>query len=86
MATAILENNVRDFTNGIIEPKTRTETGLFAKKVGLMSKLFGCGHRDLSRPFSKEKVGYRSCLKCGAVKQFNLETLETFGGFYYPSL
>jgi hypothetical protein len=86
MATALIENNVRDFTNGIIESENQAGTGLFAKKVGLIGKLFGCGHGDLSRPFSQGKIGYRSCLKCGAVKQFNLETLETFGGFYYPSV
>jgi hypothetical protein len=86
MATATIENNVRDFTNGIMESENQSGTGLFAKKVGLIGKLFGCGHGDLSRPFSQGKVGYRSCLKCGAVKQFNLETLETFGGFYYPSV
>lgn len=86
MATALTQNNVRDFSNGIIESVSKTETGLFANKVGLIGKLFGCGHGDLSRPFSQGKIGYRSCLKCGAVKQFNLETLETFGGFYYPSV
>lgn len=59
---------------------------LFANKVGLIGKLFGCGHGELSRPFSNGKIGYRSCLKCGAVKQFNPETLETFGGFYYPRI
>ena len=86
MATATIENNVRDFTNGIVKSDSKTGTDLFAKKVGLIGKLFGCGHGDLSRPFSQGKIGYRSCLKCGAVKQFNLETLETFGGFYYPSV
>lgn len=70
MATATLQN----------------DTELFAKKVGLLGKLFGCGHGELSRPFSNGKIGYRCCVKCGAVKQFNPETLETFGGFYYPSL
>jgi hypothetical protein len=57
---------------------------LFVTKAGLLSKLFGCGHAELSRPFSKGKIGYRSCLKCGAIKQFNPETLKTFGAFYYP--
>jgi hypothetical protein len=82
MAIATIKDSVIDFTSEI----TETGTDLFANKVGLIGKLFGCGHGDLSRPFSQGKVGYRSCLKCGAVKQFNLETLETFGGFYYPTL
>jgi hypothetical protein len=61
---------------------TATET--FGKKLGLLAKLFGCPHKQLSRPFSHSGTGYRTCLKCGARKRFNTETLETFGGFYYP--
>lgn len=54
------------------------------KKVGFLAKIFGCGHQDLSRPFSNGKAGYRTCLSCGARKHFNPETLETFGDFYFP--
>jgi hypothetical protein len=57
---------------------------MFGKKVGLFGKIFGCGHKEISRPFSNGKVGYRTCLECGARKHFDPETLETFGGFYYP--
>lgn len=64
--------------------RSNAEMELFATKISLLGKLFGCGHGDLSRPFSNGKIGYRSCLKCGAIKQFNPETLRTFGGFYYP--
>ena len=63
---------------------TSTASGMFGKKLGLLAKLFGCSHKSLSRPFSHGGVGYRTCLKCGARKRFNTETLETFGGFYYP--
>jgi hypothetical protein len=56
----------------------------FGKKLGILAKLFGCPHKNLSRPFSHGSIGYRTCLKCGARKKFNTETLETFGGFYYP--
>lgn len=66
------------------QPEVTTETEIFSTKIGLLSKLFGCTHGDLSRPFSNGKIGYRSCLKCGAIKQFNPETLKTFGAFYYP--
>jgi hypothetical protein len=87
MATSILtENGVCDLQGEFADSETKNDTELFANKVGLIGKLFGCGHGELSRPFSQGKIGYRSCLKCGAVKQFNLETLETFGGFYYPSV
>jgi hypothetical protein len=53
------------------------------KKVGLFSKIFGCRHQNISRPFSNGKIGYRVCLMCGARKRFNAETLETFGSFYF---
>ena len=62
------------------------DKGVFGKKVGFFSKIFGCGHQDLSRPFSRGKFGYRVCLRCGARKQFNVETLVTFGSFYFAPI
>ncbi|MGI8555470.1 MAG: hypothetical protein ACR2LT_03830 [Pyrinomonadaceae bacterium] len=59
---------------------------VFGKKVGLAARLCGCWHDNISRPFVLEKTGYRSCLRCGARKQFNPETLETYGAFYFPPL
>ncbi|MDQ3322211.1 MAG: hypothetical protein M3525_07255 [Acidobacteriota bacterium] len=86
MAVVLTGNGFRNLRDKFVNSETKSDTELFAKKVGLIGKLFGCGHGELSRPFSQGKIGYRSCLKCGAIKQFNLETLETFGGFYYPSV
>ena len=57
---------------------------VFGKKSGLLTKVFGCWHDNLSRPFSQNKTAYRSCLECGARKQFNPETLQTHGNFYFP--
>ena len=57
---------------------------VFGKRIGVITKLFGCWHNDVSRPFVQGKTAYRSCLQCGARKQFNPETLETTGGFYFP--
>ena len=56
----------------------------FGRKIGLFGRLFGCYHRDLSRPFTSGPVSYRSCLSCGARKKFNAESLITYGSFYYP--
>jgi hypothetical protein len=61
----------------------RTEE-TFGRKIGLMAALFGCWHKNLSRPFSDGKNSYRVCLQCGARKNFNAETLTTSPGFYYP--
>jgi hypothetical protein len=57
---------------------------VFGAKLGLVALLFGCRHDNLSRPFTQGKTSYRSCLDCGARKQFNAETLETYGDFYCP--
>ena len=62
---------------------SRFEQGQLGEKVSLLSKIFGCGHQNLSRPFSNGKIGYRVCLQCGARKGFNTDTLETFGSFYF---
>jgi hypothetical protein len=72
--------------------KTKTETstesniseGVFGREVGLITRLIGCYHRDLSRPLSERGTAYKSCLNCGARKPFNPETFESDGKFYYP--
>jgi hypothetical protein len=50
---------------------------------GLMARVFGCRHADMSRPFSRDGRTYRSCLNCGAQRQFNLGNWKMQGGFYY---
>jgi len=51
--------------------------------VGIIASLFGCQHRQLSRPFSSLNDSYRVCIKCGARRRFNPNTLQTFGRFYF---
>ncbi len=75
---AILEQN--RIAKAVIN---RTEE-VFGGKIGLFVKLFGCWHRELSRPFTIGRDSYCSCLQCGARKQFDAETLQTFGAFHYP--
>ena len=71
-----------------IEPQKHVNINalFFGEKISLVAKLFGCWHENMSRPFGHGKIAYRSCLNCGARKQFNTETLQTFGKFYYPPL
>ena len=64
---------------------TQTEDA-FGAKIGLIGKLLGCWHKELSRPFSNKKFGYRTCLDCGARKRFDAQNLKTFGPFYYPPI
>ena len=58
--------------------------GLFGKKIGFFGKVFGCWHKELSRPFSDKKASYRACLECGARRGFDADSFETSGPFYYP--
>jgi hypothetical protein len=48
-----------------------------------VTRLFGCWHREMSRPFSRQGHAYRSCLRCGARRQFDLRRWEMQGKFYY---
>ncbi len=50
---------------------------------GWLTKLFGCRHKEISRPFSIQGQAYRTCLDCGARRQFNLNRWEMQGHFYY---
>ena len=51
--------------------------------VGWMTRVLGCWHRELSRPFSSQGQTYRVCVRCGARRPFNLGSWEMQGNFYY---
>jgi len=57
---------------------------VFGEKIGVFAKLFGCWHKDLSRPFTNGKESYRSCLHCGARQKFDAVQMKTTRKFYYP--
>lgn len=70
---------------GIIAKSILEKTeGEFGRPIGLIGKLFGCWHKNLSRPFTNKRTSYRACLQCGARKKFDAKTLKTSGSFYYP--
>jgi hypothetical protein len=85
MASELISGKFRLLTS-LLGRGRNFDKGIFGEKVGFLSKIFGCGHQDLSRPFSHGKFGYRVCLRCGARKQFNVETLETYGSFYFAPI
>ena len=58
----------------------------FGTKIGIIGKLLGCWHKQLSRPFSHGKESYRSCLHCGARQKFDAEKMKTTRKFYYPPI
>jgi hypothetical protein len=74
----ILDQNV------IAESLVDKTNGSFGSKIGLFVKIFGCWHKELSRPFTNKKGSYRACLNCGARKHFDVKSFKTLGTFYYP--
>ena len=50
---------------------------------GWITRLLGCWHKEMSRPFSHKGHSYRTCLSCGASRRFNVGSWEMTGKFYY---
>ena len=72
------ELTIANLAVGHIEPSSVTG------KIGnLMARVFGCRHAELSRPFSRGGRTYRSCVGCGAQRQFHLGNWQMQGDFYY---
>ena len=66
----------------VIAPAFDADEKVFGKKLGLLSRIVGCSHRDLSRPFVEGGVGYKTCLNCGARSPFDSKTFKSDGKFY----
>ena len=47
--------------------------------------IFGCPHKEMSRPFSRHGEGYRVCIGCGAHRRFDTETWNPRGPFYFKA-
>lgn len=60
----------------------RTPRRTVPQRLSLWSRLFSCQHTYLSLPFSDKTNTYRKCLHCGARRNFNPQTFETYGAFY----
>jgi hypothetical protein len=82
MTTSSIHNRFRT----LVVSNQEVDKRVFGEKVGLLGKFFGCWHEEISRPFSQGQIAYRSCLKCGARKQFDSKTLKTHGAFYFPPI
>jgi hypothetical protein len=54
------------------------------EKIGFFGKLFGCWHKRLTRPVTRNRVTFRSCIDCGARRKFDMERFQTMGPFFYP--
>lgn len=52
---------------------------------GIVTRILGCWHTDMSRPVTRAGETYRVCLGCGARRRFDVRSWRTLGGFYYVS-
>jgi hypothetical protein len=71
------QSRTSNFTNVPVISTPRAAVG------GLFARVFGCRHKEMSRPFTDQGQTYRTCLDCGARRQFNLRRWEMQGDFYY---
>jgi hypothetical protein len=53
---------------------------------GWLTRLFGCRHRNMCPPFTRGAETYRSCMRCGARRLFNVERGRMTGAYYYAPL
>jgi hypothetical protein len=70
--------------NHIAKKTISTTKGVFGEKIGVLGKVFGCWHKELTRPFTSGDISYRVCSDCGARRPFDEKSFKTFGAFYYP--
>jgi hypothetical protein len=50
-----------------------------------LGELFGCPHKEMSRPFSRQGETFRVCITCGAHRQFDAKSWNSVGPFYYKA-
>jgi hypothetical protein len=58
-------------------------TRLTKAPLAWLTRIFGCWHREMSRPVTSSGESYRACLECGARRQFDAQAWEMTGPFYY---
>ena len=65
--------------NNIAKQVINRSQEVFGAKIGIFAKLFGCWHKQLTRPFTYGKDSYRACLHCGARQKFDAEQMKNGG-------
>src|ERR1051325_111412 len=51
-----------------------------------LTRLFGCRHRHMSPPFTGDEETYRSCMRCGARRLFDVGRGRMTGAYYYAPI
>jgi hypothetical protein len=59
--------------------------GLTAQVSNWLTRVFGCWHTEMSRPFTLDGESYRTCLECGAHRKFDSARWEMVGAYYYAA-
>jgi len=48
-----------------------------------LGNVFGCPHKEMSRPFSRQGETYRVCINCGARRTFDQKSWKPTGPYYF---
>lgn len=48
----------------------------------LLIRVFGCWHRNMSKPFGRDGKNYRDCLDCGARRDLD-DNRKMVGSYYF---
>ena len=70
--------------NKIASALINRTNGSFGEPIGILGKLFGCWHKELTKPITSRRSTYRACLECGARREFDTNEFRSTGPFYYP--
>ncbi|MGB9181778.1 MAG: hypothetical protein WCB68_21285 [Pyrinomonadaceae bacterium] len=72
---------LRDYSDDL-----KVDTGKLLKAISSwLTRLFGCWHMEMSRPFTHGGETHRVCMGCGARRQFDVKSWEMVGAYYYDS-
>jgi hypothetical protein len=66
--------------HSVKEQKRVSHLAAFGHWLGGM---FGCPHKEMSRPFSRHGETYRVCINCGARRGFDQQAWNSAGPFYF---
>lgn len=73
--------------NIAVQDDGRTDTpSLMAIPNRWLTRLFGCRHRNMSPPFTGGEETYRSCMRCGARRLFDVERGRMTGAYFYAPI
>jgi len=51
-----------------------------------LTRTFGCRHHQMNLPITRGNSTYRTCVACGARRDFDLVQGTMVGPYYYPTV